>query len=137
MTATLTKLALGLSKFGNGDRTSAPRVLKLIEPAGLAIAAVAAAHWNDTSMQSAKSECVDALVKLLGSDAFRKDEEIALSVGEALATYAAAFPTTEASAEAAANEWPADMDEDFARTLTPPGQVCLVVSSLRMPPFHF
>ncbi|KAL3920061.1 MAG: hypothetical protein SGILL_003448 [Bacillariaceae sp.] len=123
MTVALSKLGLGLTKFGNGDRASAPRVLKLIEPAGHAIAVVITSQRPETSIQTAQSECVDAIFKLLGSDAFRKDEEIALSAGEALATFASAYRSDNVLIEGSMNEWPDDMDVDFSRALPPPAQI--------------
>jgi hypothetical protein len=126
MTAVLRKLSTGLTKFGNGDQSSAPRVMKLIEPAGLAVAVVATGQLGNQQFWSAGSECFDALFRLLGSDAFRKDEEIALSVGEALATYASAYLSYEASVDKSGNEWPAGLDEDFVETLSPPPKVSLI-----------
>lgn len=112
---------------------NAPRVLKLAEPAGLVLAATAASSGSQTA--TARSECVDALFKLLGSDAFRKDEEIALSVGESLATFAEAYRIEDAAAWATAgSQLPSDMDLAFALNSPPPVQVrkanvlCLLVS---------
>ena len=96
---------------------------------------MATAQLHDASLDCARSECVGALFKVLGSDAFRKDEEISLSVGEALATYASAFASSEDSMQLAVNEWPGDLDEDFAAALDPPPQVCLASQSVTMSSF--
>ena len=110
-------LTSALNKFGHGDRMNAPRLLKLIEPTGLSISV--------SNGLSERSECVGALFKLLGSDAFRKDEEIGLVIGEALALFAEAFNTSEADASSKTDieNWPLDMDETFGRSISPPAQV--------------
>ena len=117
MTSVLKNLTSALKKFGHGDRMNAPRVLKLIEPMGLAIAV--------SSGLDERLECVAALFKLLGSDSFRKDEEIGLVIGEALALFAEAYNTAQdnISSETSVENWSLDMDEGFGRTLSPPAQV--------------
>lgn len=122
MTSVLKNLTSALNKFGHGDRMNAPRVLKLIEPTGLSIAVSVGL--------SERSECVDALFKLLGSDAFRKDEEISLAIGEALALFAEAYTILETDSSSTINteDWPLDMDEKFGRSLPPPVQVSFVMT---------
>ena len=116
----LKSLASAMGLFGNGDRTNAPRVLKIVEPAGLALAVTI----SSPGAQVVRSACVDALFSLLGSNAFRKEEEIALSVGEALAEFAAAYKTADAAAWAKEKcRWPSDMDLDFALKSPAPVQV--------------
>jgi hypothetical protein len=66
------------------------------------------------------SLCVDALFKLLGSSAFRKDEEIGLTIGEALATIAQADC---ALSSTDVKDWPLDMNETFAKNSSPAVQV--------------
>jgi len=116
----LANLGNGLIKFGNGDRASAPRVLKLLEPAGAALAF--ASTISDDSIVHAQSDCLDAIFKLLGSDAYRKDEEIALSTGEALARIASSYLSNEEFDEGGA-EWPSDMNDTFLRELKIPSKV--------------
>jgi hypothetical protein len=111
--------AAALNRFGDGDRVNAPRVLKLIEPSGLSISIAAGS--------SERSNCVDALFKLLGSGAFRKDEEIGLAVGEALATFAEA--DCDLSAKVDVGDWPLQMDETFARNSPPAVQVSSIKRS--------
>jgi proteasome component ECM29 len=117
MASLLVSVASALNKFGHGDRMNAPRVLKLIEPTGLSIAV--------STGLSERSKCVEALFKLLGSEAFRKDEEIGLVIGEALALFGEAYSTAESdsSSETDTDNWPLDMDETFGRSLSPPAQV--------------
>ena len=119
MVSVLQNVTSALNKFGHGDRMNAPRLLKLIEPSGLAIAV-------STGLPKC-SECVEALFKLLGSDGFRKDEEIALVIGEALTLFAEASSTNETDAASiiGTEKWPLGMNEEFARSLSPPLQVRL------------
>ena len=111
MASVLNNTAFGLKKFGDGDCVNAPRVLKLIEPTGLCLSVA-------ISLPE-RSHCVDALFKLLGSEAFRKDEEIGLAIGEALATFSEAYKTLDFGIQ----NWPMNMDESFARNSPPPTQV--------------
>ena len=117
MTSVLNSLASALNKFGHGDRINVPRLLKLIEPTGLSIAV--------SSCLAERLECVGALFKLLGSEAFRKDEEISLVVGEALALFAEAYNASQGDMSSNTNveNWPLDFDDTFGRTLSPPAQV--------------
>ena len=115
MSSALKCLTNALNKFGHGDRINAPRVLKLIEPAGLALSI-------STGLDE-RSECVGSLFKLLGSDAFRKDEEIGLVIGEALALFAESYKDSEANLASNATNWPLDMDDKYGRSLSPPAQV--------------
>eukprot|EP00537_Pseudo-nitzschia_pungens_P002169 CAMPEP_0172363244 /NCGR_PEP_ID=MMETSP1060-20121228/6658_1 /TAXON_ID=37318 /ORGANISM="Pseudo-nitzschia pungens, Strain cf. cingulata" /LENGTH=2421 /DNA_ID=CAMNT_0013085947 /DNA_START=205 /DNA_END=7470 /DNA_ORIENTATION=- len=117
MTSLLTSIAIALNKFGHGDCVNAPRVLKLIDPTGLALGA--------SSGVPEQSDCVSALFRLLGSDAFRKDEEIGLAIGEALALYAEAYAAVDADSSSSTDteDWPLTMDEAFAKSLSPPGKV--------------
>lgn len=122
-TVVLERIASAVGKFGNGDRVNSPRVTKLVEPAGLALAVAAA--FPGLQIAPARTECVDALINLLGSDAFRKDEEVALSVGEALATLAEVYkiPTDSVEWERLASHSPFDMDPEFASISPAPVQV--------------
>jgi proteasome component ECM29 len=124
MASVLKNATCALNKFGHSDRINAPRVLKLIEPTGLSIAV--------STGLSERSECVGALFKLLGSDAFRKDEEIGLVIGEALALFAGACDTTEtdSSSKIDTGNWPLGMDEIFGRSVSPPAQVSLTMTEM-------
>ena len=116
----LKDLTNAIHKFGNGDRVSGPRASKVVEPAGLVCSIVSASTEQEDI--KACSECIDALFRLLGSDAFRKDEEIALSVGESLAVLFQSkarpdlFPTYSLP-------WPEGMDENFAQNASLPIRV--------------
>lgn len=117
MVSVLENVKIALNKFGHGDRMNAPRLLKLIEPAGLSIAV--------STGITERAECVEALFKLLGSDAFRKDEEIGLFIGEALALFAESYNDIEidSPSKTGTGHWPQDLDDVFASSLSPPNQV--------------
>eukprot|EP00536_Pseudo-nitzschia_multiseries_P015198 jgi/Psemu1/320813/estExt_fgenesh1_pm.C_8350006 len=117
MESLLTNIAIALNKFGHGDCVNAPRLLKLIDPTGLALGA--------SSGVTERSDCVRALFRLLGSDAFRKDEEIGLTIGEALALYAEVRNANETDSGPVieTENWPLDMDEAFAKSLSPASKV--------------
>jgi hypothetical protein len=119
----LKKLADALVVFGSGDKVSAPRVLKIVESAGSAIGMTSGVH--DELIVAARSECVDSIFKLLGSDSFRNDEEIALSTGEALGIFASEYVPDEAveNVEQITEEWPADFDETYAKAAPPQVEV--------------
>ena len=72
------------------------------------------------SLGSVRLACVDGLFVLLG-DAYRKDPEIALVVGEALAKYADSLGDGIWASDA--KVWPMDLDEEFAKDLPPHEQV--------------
>lgn len=130
--ATIALLQLGeaLRQFGNGDNIDVPRVSKLAKAAGSCLAAttIVAGHEgteNGTGgdLGSARLSCVDSLFLMLGSAAFRKDEEVALWTGEALALYSDAFSPKEVNWSSQTDEWPAEMNDDFAKVLPPHQQV--------------
>ena len=135
-TTALVKLWKALHKYGSGDQTNAPRASKLAHATGVCLAAsTSGAGTRDSGSESveidgvvyylgpARLQCVDALFSLLGSTAFRKDEEIALVAGEALAQFADAFSPRDATWTSEAESWPADLDEEFAKELPPHQQV--------------
>ena len=119
----LKQLSAALNKFGSGDRVNAPRVSKIVEAAGPVIGT--AANVNDDAIKGARSECVDSVFKLLGSDSFRKDEEIGLSAGEALSIFASEYISKEPEVdlERMKEEWPSDLDETYAKASPPPVEV--------------
>lgn len=131
-TNALQKVAEALRKYGNGDNVDVPRVFKLAKSAGCCLAATTARSGTASqpssageNLGSARLKCVDALFLMLGSAAYRKDEEVALATGEALAVYCDAFSPEDVSWETYQHNWPAAMDEEFARALPPHQQVSL------------
>jgi proteasome component ECM29 len=129
-TQALIKLSNALRKYGNGDHTDAPRALKVVRSAGICLAAttsgagcVSETDDPDQCLGPARLQCVEALFLMLGSTSFRKDEEIALVAGEALAFYADAFSPEDVVWSSQSDVWPKEMDEDFAKGLPPHQQV--------------
>jgi proteasome component ECM29 len=130
-TDALIQLSRALRKFCNGDYADARRASKVARSAGVCLAAttwgsgVVSAESEDPvqCLGHARLECVEALFSMLGSTAFRKDEEIALVTGEALAMYADAFSPKDVVWSSHSDVWPTEMDEEFARGLPPHQQV--------------
>ena len=125
-TAALVKLATSLRKYGNGDHADATRTTKLVHAAGICLASsTSGAGSTGSNLGAARLDCVEALFSLLGSTAFRKDEEIALFTGEALACYADAYSPKDVVWSSHSSIWPDDLNEDFAKELPPHQQVSL------------
>ena len=76
----LQNLEDGLKKFGGGDSVDATRVMGVIKATGTVLA------FLKTS-PSVKS-CVESLIGLLGGEAYKKENEVALKTGEALSLWA-------------------------------------------------
>jgi proteasome component ECM29 len=131
----LNQLAAALVKYGNGDSTDASRAAKLAKAAGDSLSASTSgsgvvavnATGEDAGLGPARVKCADALFALLGSMAFRKDEEIGLIAGEALASYADAYSPKNVVWGAANLEWPEDFSESFASQLPPHQHVIYVL----------
>lgn len=118
----LTNLAAALLKYSGSNNIDAPRTAKLAIATGKCLAAStsgAGAKSDGTSVDlgPARLSCVDALFSLLGSQAFRADEEVALVAGEALALYA--DTPVGAVWSSHLSEWPKDFDEKQAKELPP------------------
>jgi proteasome component ECM29 len=135
-TRTLTQLDLALRKYGNGDHTDSTRTSVLAHAAGIVLAAsTSAAGYLSTdsrdssanrSVGPARIQCVDALFSLIGSMAFRKDPEVALVAGEALAAYADAYSPNSAVWSSLATDWPDLYSDEYAYELPPHQQVSRV-----------
>lgn len=126
-TIALTQLDLALRKYGNGDHTDSIRSSVLAHAVGIVLAAsTSAAGYVSTdaerSVGPARIQCVDALFSLIGSMAFRKDSEVALVAGEALAEYADACSNTAVWSSSAA-DWPGSYSDEYANELPPHQQV--------------
>ena len=133
-TTALTQLDVALRKYGNGDHTDPTRASTLAHAAGIVLAAStsAAGYVSNDSEDSvnrnvgpARIQCVDALFSLIGSSAFRKDPEIALVAGEALASYADAYSPNNAVWSSAATDWPNSYSDEYANELPPHQQVSM------------
>jgi len=128
----LKDLVTSLKKYGNGDNTDPQRASLLAKAAGsmlaattlLPIASVESSEDVDSldrisSLKTLRLQCVDGIFALLGSTAFRKDEEISLVAGEALTIYADAYSPEGAEWSTPDMEEPEDFDEDYAKDLPP------------------
>jgi len=123
----LHELSQALSKFGNGDATDAPRAVKLATAAGAGLGASTSGSGVDTGLGPARVKCADSLFALLSSMSFRKDEEVGLVVGEALASYADAYNPETVVWGASTLEWPEELSESFASHLPPHEHVLYVL----------
>jgi len=129
-TRALTLLDVALRKYSNGDHTDETRASALAHAAGVVLAASTSAAGYDSddatadrSVGPARIQCVDALSTLIGSNAFRKDPEVALVAGEALADYADAYGPDSAVWSSPATEWPDTYSDEYANELPPHQQV--------------
>lgn len=128
-TIVLSKLSDAIRKFGNGDKIDVPRVSKLMKAAGMCLAATTATagHVDETTaLGEARQKCVEALFLMLGSTSFRKDEEVALWAGEALADYCDSFSPKDVTWSTKEDIWPPDNNEEFALRLPPHQQVSVI-----------
>jgi len=131
----LNQISAGLAKYGNGDHMDPPRVVKLAKAAGRCLASTTTGSGiagpdlsgQNVSLGPARLGCVDAVFNLLGSMSFRKDEEIGLVAGEALASYADAFSPENATWSSSGQDWPLDYSQDFANELPPHEHVLYVI----------
>jgi proteasome component ECM29 len=124
-TSALSGLASALRKYSSDEYTDVSRTSKVAHSMGVCLEATI--PYNDENknendrLHTVRLQCIESLLALLGSAAYRKDEEIALGAGEALAAYAWVPKGLKYSSES--NEWPNEMDTDFALTLPPHQQV--------------
>ena len=119
----LRNLSEAIRKYGNGETVDIPRVSKLTRSAAMCLAATTATTTADANLGDSRLSCVESLFNLLGSVSFRKDEEVALWAGEALAEYSDAYSPINVTWSTARNDWPEEDNEEFARVLPPHQQV--------------
>eukprot|EP00978_Attheya_sp_CCMP212_P004710 scaffold10348_cov54-Attheya_sp.AAC.3 len=134
--SSLNELNAALRRYGNGDHTDPTRVSSLAEAVGVALAASTsgAGHKNDSDSKDSTLDlgptrllCVDSLFALLGSSSFRKDNEISLTVGEALVRYADAYSPKGALWTRPKEGLPTSFDESYATELPPHAHVLYVL----------
>lgn len=93
--AVLSTLCTAMKKFGIGNDADPARVACLIEAAGNVLAASTVYQEDTTYVENdigrVRLECVYTLFDLLGSISNRKDPELSLAIGAALAMYADAY----------------------------------------------
>ena len=136
---TLVNLESALKKFGNGDHTDTVRASFLARAAGIALGAstsgsgsennivIERTEQNMIGLGQARLSCVESLFALLGSTASRKDPEISLVVGEALACYADAYCPEGATWTTPNSDKPEMFDEMYSAELPPHKHVIYVL----------
>lgn len=132
----LIDLKAAMTKFGGTDHADALRSMKLVTAAGVCLAATTTASGISEvsttenteggvglSIGQARLVCAEALFDLLGSAVNRKQEDLALVIGEALGAYADAYSPIVSVWESSEEEWTPGYDPSFARHLPPHGHV--------------
>ena len=122
----LLSLSTALKKYLNGDDADPIRSGSIIKATGTALASStsAAGYVSESSrIGLARLQCVDALFTAVGSMAFRKDPEVALLAGEALAAYADAYSPKNAVWSTHSEAWPIDFNDEYLHNLPPHEQV--------------
>lgn len=136
LTTSLLNVASAMKKYKEGDATDAPRVTKLVEAgkflhamvrhshntfahrctiAGVCLAATTSHDGSEgNQLGSARMTCLESMTSLLGSGANRKDEEIALHVGEALGKYSDCY-----NVDIKVHDWQDGYEEELATGLEP------------------
>ncbi|KAL9182267.1 hypothetical protein ACHAXT_012919 [Thalassiosira profunda] len=126
----LDEMNAALKRFSSIDHADPTRATALVQAAGLLLAASTSGAGftkgetpetngsNTVDLGPARLQCTEALFAVLGSAVYRKDDEVALAVGEALVKYADAFGSGEWSSGSA--EWKeGPYDEKYAFDLPP------------------
>lgn len=119
----LSELTEAIAKYGHGDFMDSFRLTKLVRAAGICLAATTIGD----GLGSARLLCVNSMFNLLGSSSFRKDEEIALVVGESLALYADALESGTFVWSSSPEERPTEFSETYASLLPPHEHVIYVL----------
>ena len=128
MAIAIDSMNTALKKYSSIDHADPTRSSSLIQAAGLLLAASTsgAGHKKDTNAANStidlgpeRLHCTEALFAILGSAVYRKDDELALIVGEALVKYADALGSGEWSS-GSDSEWKEGAyDESYAFELPP------------------
>lgn len=121
----LSSLVSALQKYGGDEHTDVSRAAKVADAMGVCLEATipfSGSKEENDALHGCRLQCIEVLLSMLGSAAYRKDEEIALRVGEALAAYAW-VPKGLAWQSSGADTWPNEMDTEFSKTLPPHQQV--------------
>ncbi|KAL7580750.1 hypothetical protein ACA910_001033 [Epithemia clementina (nom. ined.)] len=113
--AALVNISNAIKQFCDGDVVDADRATELIRVGGIVLGATSNANSGGSAdLQISRQLCVDAILSSVGSAAFRKEEEIALSAGEALGVHADSCMYVNSDLS-----WPDDFQDEFARKLPP------------------
>lgn len=125
----LQDLVTSLKKYGNGDNTDPQRASLLAKAAGSVLAATTLLPDDSPigSLKHLRLQCVDGIFALLGSTSFRKDAEISLVAGEALAAYADAYSPEGSEWSVPTVDESEEFDDNYAKELPPHRQVIYVL----------
>jgi hypothetical protein len=128
------KLAEANAKFSHTDGLNTLRALKCAAASGACLAATTYPQQDVDKdvllvLHATRQTCVESLIGLLGSAAFRNEEEIAIGVGEALALYANSYSN---AGETDTNnhsikKWPDTYHEGIRLELSPAEDVLYVL----------
>mmetsp|Transcript_1676 Transcript_1676/g.3575 ORF Transcript_1676/g.3575 Transcript_1676/m.3575 type:complete len:2295 (-) Transcript_1676:666-7550(-) len=128
-TAALSGLSAALKKFSGDSNTDVSRAAKATVAIGACLEATIPSSGQQSEkdkLHGARLQCVEVLISLLGSTAYRKDEEIALQAGEALAAYAW-VPKSMVWETKSSESWPEALDTEFAKSLPPHQQTIFLL----------
>ena len=120
----LTHLATALKNFSGTDKLDAPRTCKLAHAAGKCLATTTSGAGSKI-LGPPRLICVDALFSLLGSPAFKADQEVGLIVGEALALYADSYAPDSTTWSSNVSEWPTGAYDSECMENMPPHEQAL------------
>lgn len=120
----LTHLATALKKFSGTDKLDAPRTCKLAHAAGKCLATTTSGAGS-MNLGPPRLNCVDALFSLLGSPAFKADQEVGLIVGEALALYADSYAPDSTTWSSTVLAWPTGAFDSECMENMPPHEQAL------------
>jgi hypothetical protein len=118
----LHELADSMIRFGNGEHADPRRTSRLARAAGAVLAATGSVSGVETNgdvatLSLSRAVCVTSLFNLFGSSSFRKDDEIGLGIGEALAAYADCTNDLNLASMPTLTDWPSDYSDDLAARL--------------------
>ena len=130
-------ISTSLRRYGNGDHLNPQRATSIARAAGTTLAATTVHTQQPTDGKSSikidaddigkrRLDCVEALFFVLGSTANRKDPELALVVGEALAEYADAYSPEGCQWSYPKIDKPVTFDQEYANDLPPHDQVSIL-----------
>ncbi|KAL3932414.1 MAG: hypothetical protein SGBAC_010862, partial [Bacillariaceae sp.] len=121
-TAALSGLSTALKKFSGDSNTDVSRAAKAAVAIGACLEATIPSSGKQSEkdkLHGARLQCVDVLISLLGSAAYRKDEGIALQAGEALAAYAW-VPKSMVWEAKSSESWPTALDTEGSKLTSNP-----------------
>jgi len=123
----LSTLCAAMKRFGTGNSADPIRVSLLIESAGNVLAASTVHQEDMANMGRIRLECVETLFDLLGSMSTRKDPELSLTIGSALAMYADAYSPDGCVWSSPHSNAQENFSQDYANELPPHEQVLYIL----------